>query len=556
MTASDLLLLLVRANLVAAGAIALILVLRPFMARRFGARVTYALWSLAPLAVLASLIPARRIVVEAGSVASRIVENQAAELPAPALVPDVVALAAPLFDPTPWFVAAWAVGALLCVGLLAWRQHMFGRSLGALTREADLYRAEAAGVGPAVVGALRPRIVLPSDFEARFAPDEREVVLAHERTHFRRGDPLANGLVALGQCLFWLNPLVHVAAHYVRLDQELACDAAVMARFPGARKRYAEAMLKTQLAPMTAPLACYWPGRSAHPMKQRIAMLKQTLPDRPRRMMGLALVAGLSLGAGVVAWAAQPARLETLPGVEDVRLAAQAEVDRGQAEADRGRAEADRAQAEAERAKADADRAGLDADEALRQADEAARSADKDMLDAERARREAEAAARTGGYLIEAVSEGDPKVIRRLISSGANVNQYRPGDGTPLVEAARLGDLPTARMLVQGGADVNLAAPGDGNPLIMAAAHRRLEMAQFLVAAGADVNRYVKFDETPLINAARSGDLTLVRFLIDRGADPNLAVPSGNRPGEMRSPLNMAANAQVADYLKSRGARR
>ena len=81
-------------------------------------------------------------------------------------------------------------------------------------------------------------------------------------------------------------------------------------------------------------------------------------------------------------------------------------------------------------------------------------------------------------------------------------------------------------------------------------------MAQFLVAAGADVNAYVKFDETPLINAARSGDLALVRFLIDRGADPNLAVPSGNRPGEMRSPLNMAANPQVADYLKSRGARR
>ena len=547
MTASDLLLLLVRANLVAAGAIALILVLRPVMARRFGMRVTYALWSLAPLAVLASLVPARRIVIEAGSAASRIVENQAAELPAPALVPELVAVAAPLFDPAPWFVAAWAAGALLCLGVLARRQHSFSRSLGTLKREADLYRAEAAGVGPAVIGALRPRIVLPSDFEARFAPEEREVVLAHERTHFHRGDPLANGLVALGQCLFWLNPLVHVAAHYVRLDQELACDAAVIARFPGSRKRYAEAMLKTQLAPMAAPLACYWPGRSAHPMKQRIAMLKQTPPDRPRRMMGLALVAGLSLGAGVVAWAAQPARLETVmvtrtgpapPTVEAARV------------------EADRAQAQADLAKTDADRAARDADAALRQADEAARAADKDMLDAERARREGEAAAKAHGYLIEAVSEGDPKVIRRLISSGANVNQYRPGDGTPLVEAARLGDLPTARMLVRGGADVNLAAPGDGNPLIMAAAHRRLEMAQFLVAAGADVNAYVKFDETPLINAARSGDLALVRFLIDRGADPNLAVPSGNRPGEMRSPLNMAANAQVADYLKSRGARR
>jgi len=542
----DLLGLVVRANLVAAAAIALVLVLRPSVRRRFGARVTYALWAVVPLAALASLLPARRVVVEAGSAVSAIVERQA-EAPPPSMVPDAIALAAPMFDPAPWALGAWGLGAVLSVALLAWRQHSFGRSLGVLRPEGGVYRAEAAGVGPAVVGALFPRIVLPSDFEARFAPEEREVVLAHEQTHFRRRDPLVNGLVALAQCLGWFNPLVHVAAFHVRFDQELACDAAVIARFPGARKRYAEAMLKTQLAPMAAPLACYWPGRSAHPMKQRIAMLKQSLPDRPRRMLGLALVAGLSLGAGVVAWAAQPVRVETVmvtrtgpppPAVEAARV------------------EADRAQAEADLAKTDADRAARDADKALRQADEAARTADKNRLDAERARREAEAEAKAGGILIEAVSEGDPKIIRRLISSGANVNEYRPGDGTPLVEAARLGDLTTARMLVRRGADVNLAAPGDGNPLIMAAAHRRLEMAQFLVQAGADVNRYVKFDETPLINAARSGDIALVGFLIDRGADPNLAVPSGNWPGEMRSPLGMAANAQVADYLKSRGARR
>eukprot|EP01035_Chromulina_nebulosa_P016679 gene16679-22118_t len=38
-------------------------------------------------------------------------------------------------------------------------------------------------------------------------------------------------------------------------------------------------------------------------------------------------------------------------------------------------------------------------------------------------------------------------------------------------------------------------------------------------------------------------------------ADPNLAVPSGNMPGEMRSPLSMARDQQISDYLKSRGAR-
>jgi len=367
MTASDLLLLVVRANLVLAVAVGLILALRPIMLRRFGARVTYALWALAPLAVLASLLPARRIVVAAGSMASQIVENQAAALPAPALVPKAVSLAAPLFDPVPYLVGAWALGALVCVGLLAWRQHSFGRALGTLRREAGLYRAEATGVGPAVVGALRPRIVVPADFEARFEPEEREVVLAHEQAHYRRGDPLANGVVALGQCLFWPNPLAHVAAHYVRMDQELACDAAVIARFPGARKRYAEAMLKTQLAPMAAPLACYWPGRSAHPMKRRIAMLKEASPATPRRVAGLAIVGVLSLGAGVAAWAAQPARIETR--IITITGPAPPEVEAARVKAEEARTAADVARAQAETARKDADRAYRHAEAGRREAE-------------------------------------------------------------------------------------------------------------------------------------------------------------------------------------------
>jgi len=397
------LLLVVRANLVLAVAVALILTLRPFMTRRYGARVAYALWALAPLAVLASLAPARRVVVEAGSMASRIAETHAAELPAPALVPRAIAQAAPLFDPVPWLVGAWALGVLCSLGLQVWRQHSFGRALGTLRREAGVYRAEATGVGPAVVGALRPRIVVPADFEARFEPDEREVVLAHEQTHFRRGDPLANGVIALGQCLFWPNPLVHVAAHYARLDQELACDAAVIARFPNARKRYAQAMLKTQLSPMAAPLACYWPARSAHPMKHRIAMLKTTLPDRPRRAAGLALVGVLSLGVGVVAWAAQPARIHTVvvthtgpapAAVEAARINAEA----ARSEAEAGRVAADQAfqAAEQQRRAAERQREAMDA-QRIR--------VDAERVVADRARRSAEARAAQAEQTVWAVKQ-------------------------------------------------------------------------------------------------------------------------------------------------------
>jgi beta-lactamase regulating signal transducer with metallopeptidase domain len=508
---SDLLLLLLRANVVAAVVILAILALRPFVTRQFGARVTYALWAIVPLAVAASLLPARRVVLAPDAALSVVSAQRAAALPR-TLEPDAFApepvgsIAA--FDPEPWLLAIWALGVAASLAVLAWRQANFRRSLGVLRADGGVYRAEASGVGPAVVGALFPRIVAPADFETRFDADERRLVLAHEETHFRRGDPLVNAAVAVARCLCWFNPMVHVAAFYVRLDQELACDAAVVARFPADRRRYAEAMLKTGLAPMAAPLACYWPARSAHPMKRRIAMLKAPAPTDRRRLAGLALVAAVSGGVGVVAWAAQPARIETAPRPEVTGQPYVAEVARRRA-------------AEAV--------AGASATPSRR------------VL---------------GEQLVEAISEGYPDTIRTLVKAGADVDHYTPGDGTPLVQAARLGDLRTARLLLASGADVNKAAPGDGNPLIMAAAHRRLEMMELLVEAGADVNAYVRHDETPLINAARSGDVSVVAYLIERGADPNLAVPSGNAPGETRSPLSMAASAEVVDFLKRHGARR
>lgn len=490
---SDLLLDLIRANLALSAAVVLVLLLRAPVGRRLGAQAAYWLWVVPPLAALASLLPARTLMVtvsaaaplSATEIAPPGALRAAAELPVlpPPDVLDVAGLA----------VAAWIVGALVTLGFLAGRQRRFVRALGELTREAGVFRAARPGAGPALIGVLRPRIVVPADFEERFTAAERDVVIAHEQAHLRAGDPLVNAVSALCQCLCWFNPLAHVAVRRLRLDQELACDAAVIAARPTARKPYAQAMLKTQGLNLAAPLACAWP---THPVKERIARLKAAPPSASARLADGALAAGLTVFGGLAAWAAQPPDIRTrtvAPGA--VRASAPAAVVSPQAFF-------------------------------------------------------------LGARLIEAIGEGYPDAIRSFVKAGADVNHYTPGDGTPLVAATRLGDVSTARLLLEKGALVDKPAPGDGSPLIMAAAHGRLEMVRLLVAAGSDVNQYVKYDETPLINASRHGNLAVVGYLIDHGADPNLAVPSGNRPGEMRSPLSMAANRQVADYLESRGARR
>ena len=93
----------------------------------------------------------------------------------------------------------------------------------------------------------------------------------------------------------------------MRMDQELACDEAVVSRFPGARRAYAEVLMKAQLAVLPLPLGCYWPSKTQHPLVERVAMLKRRDIGRGRRVAGAAALTVLCAGAGVAAWAAQPA---------------------------------------------------------------------------------------------------------------------------------------------------------------------------------------------------------------------------------------------------------
>ncbi len=319
---------LARANLAAAAAILLVLALRRPARRLFGARVAYGLWIVAPLAALAVLAPARpaplavavpaspmaaahaltSIPIGSGFVAPALALDQAASsLTAPSAR---AARPRPPADPWPLLLGIWIVGVVESLGVLAWRQRRFLASLGRLSPRVHggqpLLQAERAGIGPAVVGALFPRVVTPADFATRFTPDEQAIVLAHERVHLAHQDARINGLMALAQSACWFNPLVHLAAYFIRLDQELACDAVVMAARPHERRRYAEALLKTQLAADTLPLGCYWPARGSHPLEERIAMLKLGQPSRARRLAGLVATALLASAGGLVAWASQP----------------------------------------------------------------------------------------------------------------------------------------------------------------------------------------------------------------------------------------------------------
>ena len=85
----------------------------------------------------------------------------------------------------------------------------------------------APAIGPAVVGALRPTIVVP-EWSLDLSDEQRALMFAHEREHVRARDPLvlhAAAMVALlmpwNVAAWWLN-------RRLRLAVELDCDARVL----------------------------------------------------------------------------------------------------------------------------------------------------------------------------------------------------------------------------------------------------------------------------------------------------------------------------------------
>ena len=296
--ASEALIELMQATLALTLAMAVVALVRSPLRRWLGAQAVYASWALAPLSVMAVLLPAPR-----GGTTLATLSAVTGVLPAGTGGPSTLPLSTLL-------LGLWLLGAIVLAMVMVARQLRFHRTVQ--RRPAQAHDVSPLST-PAVAGLLRPRVVLPADFASRYTAEEQRLVIAHEQLHIERGDIPAQALATALRCLFWFHPLVHLAAARFRFDQELACDADVLARHPDSRRRYGEAMFKTQLAEYGLPVGCHW--QSSHPLKERVAMLNQPIPGKTRRRAGSILVASLLAAATFSAWAAQPAAQPATPTV-------------------------------------------------------------------------------------------------------------------------------------------------------------------------------------------------------------------------------------------------
>ncbi|WP_235499682.1 M56 family metallopeptidase [Frateuria sp. Soil773] len=271
-------------------AVLVVAALRRPCRRLFGAEAAFRLWLLPALAMLASQLP--HADAPAAALPSMViaVASVASALPASAVQASAI-------DWRAGIVVAWLAGIALSLlqAVLAQSRYRARLRGAAVVRGASprlpVLRAAGMDVGPALVGAWRPRIVLPADFDRRYDEAERALILAHETMHARRGDGWWCLCARIAAALFWFHPLAWWALAALRHDQELACDAAVLRQHGARRRSYATAMLKTPSAALALPMGCTWSPR--HPLTERIAMLKAPAPDRRRRHAGA--IAGLAL---------------------------------------------------------------------------------------------------------------------------------------------------------------------------------------------------------------------------------------------------------------------
>jgi hypothetical protein len=139
------------------------------------------------------------------------------------------------------------------------------------------HEEEVAGVrlysskttGPAVVGWLRPRIVVP-DWVLHVSRQEQDHILAHENSHIRAHDPQLVAVALIGLCVMPWNLTLWWQFARLRRAIEIDCDERVLS---GGRNRidYCETLISASLRRAAQADGVIAMGSSTSLLEQRIA---------------------------------------------------------------------------------------------------------------------------------------------------------------------------------------------------------------------------------------------------------------------------------------------
>ncbi|HKQ12272.1 MAG TPA: M56 family metallopeptidase [Steroidobacteraceae bacterium] len=203
-----------------------------------------------------------------------------------------------------WLLIGWSAMSTLAFAMLAmgWIQ-IRGRLRSAVDREVDSVTVTVSNdIGPAVVGILRPRIVIPQWLLQQDVATQR-IVLEHEREHLRAHDIRVLGAALLVAVLVPWNLPIWWQLRKLRFAMEVDCDARVLRR-GRSRSTYSAVLLNvaTHLVPLRAAAAGL--AESGSSLEKRIRIMHAPIRTRWRALatlLGTCSVALIAVAANVSA---------------------------------------------------------------------------------------------------------------------------------------------------------------------------------------------------------------------------------------------------------------
>jgi Zn-dependent protease with chaperone function len=161
----------------------------------------------------------------------------------------------------------------------------------------DDWLTSSGCAAPVTVGWLNPRVILPEHW--REWPEEQlEAVMAHEREHVRRRDPLVEWLALLNRAIFWFHPLAWWLERRLSGLAEEACDAAVLARGHDPHQ-YSTYLLEMAQAVMQSGVRVDICGMTM-PGSFLTERIRQILEGRPAPRLSRGRMAGVSVACAMV----------------------------------------------------------------------------------------------------------------------------------------------------------------------------------------------------------------------------------------------------------------
>ena len=105
---------------------------------------------------------------------------------------------------------------------------------------------------PAVIGWLRPAILVPVSVIGGLSPAHLDAILAHERAHLRRRDYLVNLVQCVVETLLFYHPAVWWVSRRIRVEREHCCDD-LAASLCDSRLTYATALASLETLRAATP---------------------------------------------------------------------------------------------------------------------------------------------------------------------------------------------------------------------------------------------------------------------------------------------------------------